>query len=299
MATTVPTHGKYAAIYALRPNGFVGVGVNDVTWGLVATDISSVYYTVTIDAEAAPDTFVWAAVGSSGGGAAGVPITGAAVALEEDQTILHVGTDNHTLSDKWVLGNLFAEPCTVDGSTAQITDVLFQMLNPNAPPTFTPTNAVDLVSINYTNGMATFNGAPGVTTVAGNNGVIVKSALQQVGYLIDWNLSVNLDMADASRSGQEWKESLPGQASASGGASAYFVPTQTLWNCLADTIASGQKYFLLQLYTYDPDGDQTGDHRNVWVTFNDWNVNTSIGDVVKESLSFQVYGAMSANIDNV
>ena len=27
------THGKLGAIYRLRPNGFKGDGLNDVTWG--------------------------------------------------------------------------------------------------------------------------------------------------------------------------------------------------------------------------------------------------------------------------
>jgi len=299
MSTTAPKHGKFGAIFALRPNGFSGVGVNDVTWGILATDPDTAYYTVTIDAEAAPDTFTWTVNGA--GGFTDVPITGAAVTLQEDQTILHVGTDNHTLADKWVIGNLFAEPTTVNGVTAQITDPLFRLLNPNAPPVWTWANSatVRLVSVNYTDGSATFAAAPGATTVAGNLGMIHSTALRKVGYLIDWNLNVTLDMADASRSGQNWKEALPGQAGASGGSNGYFIPTETLWNCLRDSIVAGEKYFLLQLFTYDPDQDQTGDHYNVWATFTGWNGGTSIGEVVKESLSFQVFGAMSAIVDNV
>ena len=102
------------------------------------------------------------------------------------------------------------------------------------------------MSIDYTKGIATFDDPPGVTTVAGNNGVVYASALQKVGYLIDWNMAVTLDMADSSRMGQQWKESLPGQAGASGGANGYFVADQTLFNCLTESIAAGEKYYLLQ-----------------------------------------------------
>ena len=299
MATTTPMHGKLGAIYALRPNGFSGIGANDVTWGIVATDADSAYYTVEIDAEGTPDTFVWTVNG--GGGAAGVPITGAAVNLQEDQTILHVGTDNHTLGDKWEIGNLFAEPCTVAGNTAQITDSTMRLLNPNAPPVWTWANSatVRLVSVDYTKGMATFYAPPGVTTVAGNLGWIPSTSLRKVAYLIDWNINVTLDMAEASRMGQQWKESLPGQAAASGGSSGYFIPTETMWNNLQDSINAGEKYFLLQLFTYDPDQDQTGDHWNVWVTFTGFTVSPTISEVVKESLNFQVFGQMSTIVDNV
>jgi len=373
MATNTPMHGKFGALYVLRPNGFSGVGVNDVTWGIVATNADSAYYEVVIDGidlmatvtlgaggtgYTVNDVLTVVQSGASGGtvtvtsvnagvitgislttggtgysiadglavtGGTGanatinitaiadsikwrkngggwttlVTITGAAQTLDEGQTITFTATTGHTLTDQWVIGNLFAEPTSIVGLTAQITDPLFRMLNPNAPPIFTPTNAVNLVSINYTNGMATFDGAPGATTVAGNLGMIYSTALQKVGYLIDWNLNATLDMADASRMGQNWKESLPGQAGASGGANGYFVANQTLFNCLADSINAGDKFFLLQLFTYDPDQDQTGDHYNVWVTFNNFSISPDIGSVVKEALSFTVYGAMSTMIDNV
>jgi hypothetical protein len=105
-------------------------------------------------------------------------------------------------------------------------------------------------------------------------------------------------MADASRMGQPWKEALPGQAGGSGSANGYFIATETLlWN-LQETIASGEKYFLLQLFNYDPDQDQTGDHYNAWVTFTSFALGTNINEVVKEQVNFQVYGEISF-VDNV
>ncbi len=297
MPTTVPTHGKIGALYALRPNGYEGVaaslGLNDVTWGVADAAVASTVYKVTIDASVpSPDTFAWTVNG--GGGAAGVAITGAAQAVGVDGQLITFGAvDGHTIGDSWTIGNLHAEPCTVVGSTAQITAAANRFLNPNAPPTWTPANAVQLLSVNYTNGTATFSGAPGVTTCAGNNGMVMAASLQKVGYLLDWSLNIGLEMADSTSMGDSWKTALPGQANGSGSANAYFIANQTLLNCLQNSIAAGNKYFLLQLFNYDPDKDQTGDHINAWVTFTSFAIGPTINAVVKETINFQVQGDIS------
>lgn len=301
MATTTPVHGKLGALYVLRPNGFSGSGLNDATWGYGSTAADLTYYEVVIDSElgggGGVDTFKWRVNG--GAWTEDVDITGAAQTLADAQTITFAATMGHTLTDQWIIGNLNDEPTTIATVYAQITDATARMLNPNYPPVWTPTEAVNLLSVDYTKGIATFDAAPGVTTVTGNGGYVPAAALKKVGYLIDWNLNITLEMADASRMGQNWKEALPGQASASGGANAYFVADQTLFNCLQEAINAGEKYFLLQLFTYDPDQDQTGDHWNVWATFTNFIVNPTINEVVKEALSFQVFGGISAIIDNV
>lgn len=288
---TTPTHGKLGALYAVRPNGFSGVGLNDVTWGTSATNAATAYYEVVIDTAATPDKFKWRKNG--GGWTANVSITGAAQTLDEAQTITFAATTGHTLNDQWVNGNLKTEATTVASSDAQVTAVANRLLNPNVPPTFTPTNGVQLLKVNYTNGMATFSGAPGVTTVTGNRGYFPALALRKVGYLMDWSLSLNVDLADCSRMGQNWKESIPGQAGGSGSANAYFIGGEALYNCLAKSIAAGDKYFLLQLFNYDPDQDQTGDHINAWVTFTNFSLGATIGEVVKEQVNFQINGDIS------
>lgn len=289
---TTPMHGKFGALYVLRPNGFSGVGLNDLTWGTGSTAADLTKYEVVIDhVDASPDTFKWRVNG--GAWTENVAITGAAQVLADAQAITFGAVDGHTVDDQWTFGNLKDEATTVAASVAQITDATARLLNPNTPPTFTPTEAVQLLAVNYTEGKATYSGAPGVTTVTGNGGFVPASALQKVGYLIDWSLNVTLDMADASRMGQNWKESLPGQAGASGSANAYFLANQTLLNCLQEAIAAGEKYFLLQLFNYDPDQDQTGDHINAWVTFNSFNIAPTISEVVKEAISFQVVGEIS------
>lgn len=292
---TTPMHGKIGALYVLRPNGFDGSGLNDATWGTGSTAADLTYYEVVIDSElgggGGVDTFKWRVNG--GAWTEDVDIDGAAQTLADAQTITFAATTGHTLNDQWVIGNLKDEPTTVATVYAQITDTTARLLNPNAIPVWTPTNAVQQVRVNFTNGQATYDAAPGVTTVTGNNGYIPASALQKAAYLIDWSLDVSLDMADTSRMGQQWKEVIPGQAGGTGSANGYFIATETLYNNLAESIAAGEKYFLLQLFNYDPDQDQTGDHINAWVSFNGFNLAPTINDVVKETVSFQVHGPIS------
>jgi hypothetical protein len=292
MPTTAPTHGKLGALYVLRPNGFNGDGLNDLTWGTGYTGAATGYFEVVIDATvASPDTFKWRKNG--GAWTETVAITGAAQTLSDTQTITFAAVDGHTIGDQWVIGNLKDEATTEATVYAQITTAANRLLNPNAPPTFTDDGGKNVLRINYTNGRATFDANVGNVDVDGNNGYIPAAALQKVGYLIDWSLNTTLDMADASRMGQQWKESLPGQAGAYGSANAYFIATETLLNNLQETIASGEKYFLLQLFTYDPDQDQTGDHITAWVTFTSFALGASISEVVKEQVNFQVLGEMS------
>lgn len=291
MPTTTPMHGKLGALYALRPNGFSGSGLNDATWGAAATNAATAYYEVVIDTVATPDKFKWRKNGGSW--TTLVSITGSAQTLDEGQTITFAATTGHTLNDQWVIGNLKTEATTESGTQAQITAAGNRLLNPNAIPVFTDSGGKLVTQINFTNGTAQFDGNVTIVTATGNNGYIPAAALKKVGYLIDWSLSVTLDMADCSRMGQSWKEALPGQAGGSGSANGYFIATESLWLNLKKSIEAGEKYFLLQLFNYDPDQDQTGDHINAWVSFTSFNLAADIGSVVKESVNFQVQGAIS------
>jgi len=62
---------------------------------------------------------------------------------------------------------------------------------------------------------------------------------------------------------------------------------------LEDCIDGSQDYFLLELFNYDPDQDQTGDHLVTWATFNSWSLPGRIGEVVKETVGFQFHGIPS------
>lgn len=291
---TTPTHGKLASLFYLRPNGFKGSGLNDAAWGTGFNGASSAYYEVVIDSElgggGGVDTFKWRKNG--GVWTEDVDITGAAQTLDEGQQITFTATTGHTLSDQWIIGNLKNEACTESGGEAQITDSAKRIINPNSPPTFTDSGSQLVKTIDFTQGQAVFDGNVTVVTVTGNNGFIVPAGLEQIGYLMGWNFQVGVDMADVPRCGQHWKESLPGQAGGSGGADAWFIGTKSLFEVFKEGVED-QAYFFLQLFNYDPDQDQTGDHFNAWATFNSFNLDAPINAVVKETVGFQLHGKPS------
>lgn len=291
-----PTHGKFAQFYRFRKNGFKGAGLNDVTWGTgYSGGGSSGYFEVVIDGELAGgggvDTFKWRKNG--GAWTENVDITGLAQTLSDSQTILFAATTGHTLADQWTIGNLDTEPCTEDGADAQVTDATRRLLNPNTTRTWTDSGGKTLAVEDCTRGMATFTGPVGAVTVSGNNGFILESGLELAGYLMGWSLNVALDMADRSRCGQHWKENLPGLAGASGGADLYFIGEKSFLTELKDCADGDLKYVLLELFSFDPDLDQTGDHFLAWASITGINVNAPIGEVVKEPVQFQVQGIPS------
>lgn len=285
---TTPTHGKQGAIYRQRPNNFQGTGLNDATWGTGFNGVDSAYYEVEIDAAGTPDTFRW----RKNGGAwnTGVSITGAAQTLDDGQTITFAATTGHTVGDQWTIGNLKDEACTESGDEAQITDTALRLLNPNNPPTFTDSGGETVIWIDYTLGKAKFSGNVATVTVTGNNAFVLESGLEKVGYLFNWSFSVNLDMADASRMGEDWKEALPGQAGFNGSIGGYFIGNASFFEIFEDGADGTQEFHLLELFNYDPDQDQTGDHFIAWATINGLNVNAPLNEVVKESVTFQGNG---------
>lgn len=294
-SNTTPVHGKLIAVYVLRPNGFNGAGLNDLTWGLAATNAATAYYEVVIDGVGTGiggvDEFKWRKNG--GAWTEHVDISGAAQTLDEGQTITFAATTGHTLNDQWVIGNLVAEPTTESGTEAQITAAANRILNPNRPPVWTDSGGKTTERVNFCNGKAVFSGNVAIVTLAGNNGYIPAAALKKVAYLIDWSMNVAVDMADASRAGQNWKEALPGQAGGSGSANAHFIATETLYLNLKNAIDGGNKYFLLQLFTWDASQDQTGDHYNAWAIFTSFALTGAINAVVKEAINFQIDGEIA------
>lgn len=282
-----PTHGKLGALYRLRPNGHSGVGLNDVTWGLLYSGTGSAYFEVQIDAESTPDTFQWRKDGGSWTTA--IPVTGAAQTLSDGQTITFAATTGHALNDLWAIGNLDAEATTEVGSEAQITDEALRFLNPNNPPVFTDDGGETVLQIDYSSGKGIFGANVGNVTVDGNNGYIPSEALEKVGYVMDWSLSLSVDMADISRMGQSWKEGIPGLASGTGGCNAFFIGSKSFIDAFQAAADGTQSYFLLELFTWDQDQDETGDHFVVWVTFTGGSPSGNVGDTVKESASFQTH----------
>jgi len=292
---TTPMHGKHAALYRRRPNGFVGSGLNDLTFGTGYSGGASAYFEVEIDGEATPDTFRWRKDG--GAWTSGVAITGAAQTLSDDQTVTFAATTGHTSGDKWVIGNLAAEATTESGTDAQITDATKRILNPEALPTFTDDGGETVLTVDLVRGLAGFTANVGTVTVAGNDGYIPAAALEKVGYLLGWSLDLSVDLADVSCCGQNWKTAVPGLSGGSGGAEAFLIGSKSFLNELIDAADGTGLYLFLRLFNYDPDADATGDHFDLWATINGLSVAATIGDVVKEPVQFTVHGGVAFTED--
>jgi hypothetical protein len=276
-------------MYWKRPNGFKGSGLNDVTWGTGATNAATAYYEVVIDLAAATDTFKWRKNG--GAWTEDVALTGAAQTLDEGQQITFAATAGHTAGDQWVIGNLVSGATTESGTTAQITTAGNRMLNPDAPPTFTDSGGKTVLWIDYASGTAHFNGNVATVTVSGNNGYIPAGSLQYAAYCQGWNASFTLDMADITAQGDKWKTNLPGIPGGSGSIDKMFIGGGALLDEIAETLAGGDKYALFQLFTWDADKDQTGDHLQLWAAINGLGVNPTVGGgSVKESVNFTLTG---------
>jgi len=290
-SSSTPTHGKLANVYRWRSGGFIGAGLNDLTWATAYAGAATAFYEVEIDATGTPDTFKWRK--DAGSYTASVAITGAAQTLNSSQQITFAATTGHTVGDEWTIGNFKDEACTESSATAQITTATRRYLNPNAPPTFTDASGANVLTINYTNGTAVFDTAAGQVDVDGNLGWIPSASLEKVGYLIGWSADFTVDMGNANRCGQHWMEYIPGQASGTGTCDAFFIGGDNFLEMLTDAADGTNEYCLLELFSWDPDQDQTGDRFIVWATFNGLGYDPNVGDMVRDALTFQTYGMPS------
>jgi len=184
---------------------------------------------------------------------------------------------------------LAAEACTSVGKTAQISESTKRLLDPNAAPVFTDDGGLIPIYIDYTTGTAYYSENAGTVTCSGTDCYYVASELDKVGYVTDWSLNISVDMADASYMGQAWKSFVVGQAGGSGSVGAFFIGDDSFLDGITN-----KEYFLLQLFTYDPDQDQSGDHFKAWTLFNSDGVSASVGDAVKETMDFTIIGIPSA-----
>ena len=110
-----------------------------------------------------------------------------------------------------------------------------------------------------------------------------------------WSIDVTLDVADASRLGQNWKEILPGQAGWSGSFSGQLVLANTQQKAVFDTIVTASPGTLfdasgataLSFLLEDNTDYFTGD---LYVT--GFSTAPGIGDTVKFTVNFQGTGAL-------
>lgn len=286
------THGKKANVFVHRENGFAGDGLNDLAWGVFSSATDSAYFEVEIDSEAGGtagvDTFRWRENG--GAWTEDVDITGAAQTLagaNGDQIITFAATTGHTLGDGWTIGQLKDEACGITGDAAQITDADLRLLDPENPPTFTDSGGANVTAIDYVRGIAYFDDTPVGVTVTGL--YVPAAALERCAYLYGWEMEASVDLAESSVFQDDWKKYLPGQAQFSGTAQGYFASAK-FFEALENAIDGTRQHAFLQLFSYDPDNDGTGDHYNCWATLSGFSTAANVGAVVNEQVSFTGQG---------
>jgi predicted secreted protein len=110
-------------------------------------------------------------------------------------------------------------------------------------------------------------------------------------YSKGWNLNVNLDMSDASRVGQDWKEALPGQAGWSGSLETYFVAGNTEQKAFFDNMVTATPGTKLTDVKFLLDASTNAFTGNIYIT--GVSINATMGGVVSATINFQGDGALT------
>lgn len=112
-----------------------------------------------------------------------------------------------------------------------------------------------------------------------------------VEYSVDWNIDVTVDMADASKQGQHWKEGEPGQGSWSGSCTFHFVAGNTEQKALMDNIINATPGTKLTDIIWLLESATSGFTGNIFIV--GLAVKADLGSVVDVSFTFQGDGAPS------
>jgi hypothetical protein len=112
-------------------------------------------------------------------------------------------------------------------------------------------------------------------------------------YSKGWSLNVNLDMADASRVGQHWKEALPGQAGWSGSFEIYATLGNTEQKAFFDNIVTATPGTKLTDVKFLLDATTNGFSGNIYIT--GVSINGTMGGVVSATVNFQGDGALTVS----
>lgn len=124
---------------------------------------------------------------------------------------------------------------------------------------------------------------------------VVEKNNTAMAYSRGWSLDVSLDMADASRVGQHWKEALPGQAGWSGSFEAYFVAGNTEQKAFFDNLVAATPGTKLTDVKFLLDGATNAFTGNIFIT--GISMSTSMDAVVTVTINFQGDGALTL-VDN-
>lgn len=110
-------------------------------------------------------------------------------------------------------------------------------------------------------------------------------------YSDGWDLSVELDMADISRAGQDWKEGLPGQAGWKGSFGGHFVAGNAEQKAFFDNLVTATPGTKLTDVKFLLDGATNAFTGNIYIT--GLSVEGKVGDKTSFTVDFQGDGALS------
>lgn len=108
---------------------------------------------------------------------------------------------------------------------------------------------------------------------------------------IGWSMDVSLDMEDASRQGQSWKEYLPGMAGATGKMDYSLVLGNTEQKAIVDNIVAAAPGTKLTDIKFLLDGSTNAFVGDIFVT--GLNISATIAGKVTGSFPFTVNGALT------
>lgn len=110
-------------------------------------------------------------------------------------------------------------------------------------------------------------------------------------YSKGWSMNIKLDMSDASRAGQDWKEGLPGQAGWDGSFEAYFVAGNTEQKAFFDNLIAAAPGTKLTDVKFLLDGSTNALTGNIYIT--GISINATMGGVVSATINYQGDGAVT------
>lgn len=115
-----------------------------------------------------------------------------------------------------------------------------------------------------------------------------------IDFSVDWSINVSVDMADASKQGADWKNSLAGQAGATGSMNFHFVAGNPEQKALMDNIICATPGTLLTDVKFML--EDSGDYFSGNVFLNGFAVPTSVGDTVNCSFDVTIDGELSLTL---
>lgn len=110
-------------------------------------------------------------------------------------------------------------------------------------------------------------------------------------YSVDWSINASIDLGDASRQGQAWKESVVGQGGWSGSMTFHFVAGNTEQKALLDNLVTASPGTKLTDIKFLLDGSTNAFTGNIFLTT--FATSAAVGDTVNCSFDFTGDGALT------